>query len=191
MHKPVIVGHFNYTGTDQPFVYRDKVYGLDTDCVTGKSLTGILLPSFQFVSVPSRGNLWMQVRRSYAVTKAKPSPPRVSGSWSEAQNQELNLLFEMLQEANRRLMVRIQTQPGFMDRPSRQQAKLYSELVGQGAVANLLHLVRLGKLDIDKIRTIVRDPGQVSLLIQKVGEISGDAQANKGLARNEAAQSDT
>jgi hypothetical protein len=44
--KPVIVGHYIYSGTDQPFNYRDKVYGLDTDCVTGKALTGILLPSF-------------------------------------------------------------------------------------------------------------------------------------------------
>ena len=71
--KPVIVGHYNYTHTDQPFVYQDKVFGLDTDCVTGKALTGILLPSFSFVSVPSRGNMWMQVRRAYQVTKPKPS----------------------------------------------------------------------------------------------------------------------
>ena len=69
--KPVIVGHYNYTHTDQPFIYQDKVFGLDTDCVTGKALTGILLPSFRFVSVPSRGNLWMQVRRSYQARKAK------------------------------------------------------------------------------------------------------------------------
>jgi serine/threonine protein phosphatase 1 len=44
--KPIIVGHENYTNSDQPFVYRDKVFGLDTNCVTGKDLTGILLPSF-------------------------------------------------------------------------------------------------------------------------------------------------
>ena len=55
--KPIIVGHENYTNSDQPFVYRDKVFGLDTNCVTGKALTRILLPSFQFVSVPSRQSL--------------------------------------------------------------------------------------------------------------------------------------
>ena len=84
--KPIIISHFNYTGTDQPFIYRDKVYGLDTDCVTGKALTGILLPSFQFVFVPSRGNLWMQVRCSYQAPKARPSMPRTLVAWSEEQN---------------------------------------------------------------------------------------------------------
>ncbi|MCX6082020.1 MAG: metallophosphoesterase, partial [Chloroflexi bacterium] len=62
--KPVIVGHNNYNGTDQPFVYKDKVFGLDTDCVHGKPLTGLLLPAFRFISVPSRGNLWAEVRRT-------------------------------------------------------------------------------------------------------------------------------
>jgi serine/threonine protein phosphatase 1 len=56
--KPLHVGHYNYSDTDQPFVYRDRVFGLDTDCVTGRVLTGLLLPSFKFVSVPSRTNHW-------------------------------------------------------------------------------------------------------------------------------------
>jgi len=79
-----------------------------------------------------------------------------------------------LQEANDRLMVRIQVLPGYMDGTPRQRAKLYSKLVGQGKVANLLHLARLRKLDMDLIRTIVRDPGQVNLFINKIGEISAD-----------------
>ena len=63
--KPVMVGHYNYTRTGQPFVYQEKIFGLDTDCVHGKSLTGLLLPSFRFVSIPSRGDLWYQTRRAY------------------------------------------------------------------------------------------------------------------------------
>ena len=168
--KPVIVGHFNYTGTNQPFIYRDKVYGLDTDCVTGKSLTGILLPSFQFVSVPSRGNLWMQVRRSYQAPKARPSMPRTSiaPAWSEEQNQELTLLFQKLQEVNSRFMSQVQDIPGYIDLTPRQQSRLYSELVGQGMLANLLHLTRVGKLDIDLMRKIVHDPKQLSLLMDNI-----------------------
>lgn len=146
--KPVIVGHFNYTGTDQPFIYRDKVFGLGTDCVTGKSLTSILLPSFQFVSVPSRGNLWMEVRSSYQAPKERPSTPRTHVAWSEEQNQELYFLFQKLQEANRRLMAQVQDIPGYNDLTPRQQSRLYSEQVGQGMLANLLHLTRQGKLDI-------------------------------------------
>jgi predicted phosphodiesterase len=173
-NKPVIVGHFNYTGTNQPYIYRDKIFGLDTDCVTGKSLTGILLPSFQFVSVPSRGNLWMQVRRSYQAPKARPSMPRTSiaPAWSEEQNQELTFLFQKLQEVNSRLMSQVQDIPGYIDLTPRQQSRLYSELVGQGMLANLLHLTRMGKLEIDLMRNIVHDPGQLNLLIDKSMEFA-------------------
>jgi hypothetical protein len=131
--KPVIVGHFNYTGTEQPFIYQDKVYGLDTDCVTGKVLTGILLPSFQFVSGPSRGNLWMQVRRSYQTPKARPSMPRASiaAAWIEEQNQELTLLFQKLPEVNSRFRSQVQDIPGYIDLKPRQQSRLYSELVAR------------------------------------------------------------
>ena len=172
--KPVIVGHYNYTHTDQPFIYQGKVFGLDTDCVTGKALTGILLPSFRFVSVPSRGNLWMQVRRTYQVTKPKPSARRGSGvtTWSEEQNQELNFLFQKLQEANMRVMSQVQGIPGYQDLTPRQQSRLYSELVGQGVLQNLLHLTRMGKLDFELMRKIVHDPGRLSLLIEKAIEIS-------------------
>ena len=172
--KPVIVGHYNYTRTDQPFIYQDKVFGLDTDCVTGKALTGILLPSFRFVSVPSRGNLWMQVRRTYHAAKPKPSMQRVSAAtaWTEEQNQELNFLFQKLQEANLRVMSQVQDIPGYQDLTPRQQSRLYSEMVGQGVVPNLLHLTRLGKLDIELMRKIVHDPERLSLLIDKAIEIS-------------------
>lgn len=166
--KPVIVGHYNYTRTDQPFVYRDRIFGLDTDCVTGKALTGILLPSFQFVSVPSRGNLWMQVRRSYQAPKARSSTPRIRVAWSEEQNQELILVFQRLQEANSRLISQAQDIPGYTGLTPRQQTRLYSELVGQGMLANLLQLTRMGKLDIDLLRKIVQDPKQLSLLMGNI-----------------------
>jgi serine/threonine protein phosphatase 1 len=172
--KPVIVGHYNYTHTDQPFIYQDKVFGIDTDCVTGKALTGILLPSFRFVSVPSRGNMWMQVRRTYHVTKQKPSARRVSAvtAWSEEQDKELNFLFQKLQEANLRVMSQVYGISGYQELTPRQQSKLYSEIVGQGVVPNLLHLTRMGKLDIDLMRKIVHDPERLSLLTAKAIEFS-------------------
>jgi hypothetical protein len=168
--KPVIAGHYNYTGTDQPFIFRDKVYGLDTDCVTGKALTGILLPSFQFVSVPSRGNLWMQVHRAYQGAQQKRSTQRVpaAAEWSEEQEEKLNTLFLKLHEVNRRVMVQVQDVPGYRDLTPRQQSRVYSELVGQGAAANLLQLTRLGKLDAAMLRKIVYDPEWLSDLIDIV-----------------------
>jgi serine/threonine protein phosphatase 1 len=36
-NRPGIVGHQNYTNSTQPFIYQDKVFGLDTSCVIGKA----------------------------------------------------------------------------------------------------------------------------------------------------------
>jgi serine/threonine protein phosphatase 1 len=171
--KPVIVGHYNYNGTDQPFIYQDKIFGLDTDCVTGRALTGILLPSFQFVAVPSRGNLWMQVRRAYQAAKPKTSPPRVAPApvWSEAQNRKLEALFQQLQEANRRWMAAAQTIPGYADLPPRQQTRLFAEWIGhKGITADLLQLMRQERLDLDLLRKIVHDPHRIEQLIDRVKE---------------------
>jgi serine/threonine protein phosphatase 1 len=72
--KPLLVGHHNYSNTDQPFVYQNRVFGLDTDCVTGRALTGLLLPSFKIVSVPSRANYWAQIQRVYPETNPPSTP---------------------------------------------------------------------------------------------------------------------
>ena len=103
----------------------------------------------------------------------------IAPAWSEEQNQELTLLFQKLQEVNSRFMSQVQDIPGYIDLTPRQQSRLYSELVGQGMLANLLHLTRVGKLDIDLMRKIVHDPKQLSLLMDniKVKGISGKASA--------------
>jgi hypothetical protein len=118
--------------------------------------------------------MWMQVRRTYQVAKQKTSARRVSVAvaWTEGKNQELNFLFQKLQEANLRIMLQVQGIDGYQDLTPRQQSRLYSEIAGQGAVQNLLHLTRLGKLDIELMRKIVHDPGRLSLLIEKAIEIS-------------------
>ena len=74
--KPVIVGHRNYNGSDVPFVYRDLIYGLDTNVYKGKALTGLLLPQFRLISVPSRDNHWRSVRWAYRSVLPKRRPPR-------------------------------------------------------------------------------------------------------------------
>jgi serine/threonine protein phosphatase 1 len=64
--KPLIVGHRDYTGAQRPLVYHGRVYGLDSRCVYGGSLTGLLLPDFKLISVPSRGDHWNALMRQYA-----------------------------------------------------------------------------------------------------------------------------
>jgi hypothetical protein len=69
-------------------------------------------------------------------------------------------------------MSQVQGIPGYQDLTHRQQSRLYSKLVGQGVVQNLLHLTRMEKLDIELMLKIVHDPEQLSLLIDKAIEFS-------------------
>lgn len=168
--KPVIVGHNNYTGTDQPFIYNDKVFGLDTDCVHGKPLTGLLLPAFRFVSVPSRGNLWAQVRRTYQRPRASSQRPVFS--WSEQDDLALTRLIEKVRQTNHDLLARLQSTTGFSELTPRAQGKLYAARAetGKGKLANLMQLARLGKLDLEMGRKILKDPKEVHGLLPTIGD---------------------
>jgi serine/threonine protein phosphatase 1 len=63
--RPLIVGHRDWSGTMHPFIHKDRVYGIDTRCVYGGSLTGIILPDFQFVSVPAKHDHFARFRKRY------------------------------------------------------------------------------------------------------------------------------
>ena len=80
--KVVIVGHKNYTGSERPFVYRDRVFGLDTDCYKGKALTGLLLPDFRFLSVTADRHHWVEVRRAYKHALALKFNPEIA-NWEQ------------------------------------------------------------------------------------------------------------
>lgn len=59
--KPVVYGHHSYAAGAR----RGLTYGIDTGCVYGQELTGLLLPSFEVVSVSARGNHWLRVRTEW------------------------------------------------------------------------------------------------------------------------------
>lgn len=54
---PIVFGHNSLNGVE-PFIYKDLVYGLDTQCATGGRLTGLVLPEFRIVQVNARKNYW-------------------------------------------------------------------------------------------------------------------------------------
>jgi len=63
--KPIIVGHRDYTGEQQALIIEGRVYAIDTRCVYGGSLSGLLLPEFRLISVPARENHWEQLQSRY------------------------------------------------------------------------------------------------------------------------------
>ncbi len=168
--KPLLVGHHNYSNTDQPFVYQDRVFGLDTDCVTGRALTGLLLPSFQILSVPSRANYWAQIQRAYPETKT-PSPPATKAMEWSAENEErlLYLIDAIIQRANT-ILLELHSEPEFANLPARQQAKLFSAKVGTGIYGALLHLARLNQFNSTLARKILKSPEMLSDTLRKLDE---------------------
>lgn len=65
--KPVIFGHVGY---DKPFIYNDMIYGIDTRCCRGGSLTAITLPDFTFHSVKARRNYWAENKKTFRKEKS-------------------------------------------------------------------------------------------------------------------------
>ena len=166
-NRPVIVGHLNYTNSNQPFIYQDKVFGLDTSCVMGKGLTGVLLPSFQIISVPSRGNLWERVRREYRMAK-KPGVIQAIESWSEQDNATLAELIEKVEAANESALAKLRSAPGYSQLKPRQQAKMYADIVGDGPSAVLMQMARTGKLDPESARKVVRNVAMISDIVHQI-----------------------
>ncbi len=66
--KPLIVGHRHYRNDGEPLIVNNKVWAIDTGCVRGGRLTGLLLPSFKLVSVPARENYWSRISRGFVQT---------------------------------------------------------------------------------------------------------------------------
>lgn len=59
--KPIVFGHRDY-----PFLhYEGRAWAIDTRCVYGGTLTGLLLPAFKTFSVPAKADHWFAVQQQY------------------------------------------------------------------------------------------------------------------------------
>jgi hypothetical protein len=167
-NKPIVVGHKNYTNTDQPFVYQDRVFGLDTSCVTGKALTGLLLPAFRFVSVPSRGNHWLHVSRKYPKPEKHLQPRPAPVAWAEVEERALIDLIQKVYQVSEIILRDLQSDPGYADLRPREQVRLFSAAAGNDKLATLLQLARIGKLNIELAHKILKTPGELHEAIKKI-----------------------
>jgi serine/threonine protein phosphatase 1 len=161
--KPVIVGHYDYLRNGQPFVYQNRVFGLDTGCVHGGALTGLLLPAFRFGSVPCRGDLWSLTRRQYRqqhalIRAAKPATrPKEAETWDADTERAFQAVLAYVVRENERVLSELGAQPGFADQTPRQQAKAYAEAIGETPLAALMHLARRGELAVERSRRVFGD----------------------------------
>jgi serine/threonine protein phosphatase 1 len=165
--RPVVVGHCNYNDSDRPFIYHDKVFGLDTSCVMGKSLSGLLLPSFQILSIPSRGDLWERVRKTYQPPK-KPESVKIVNPWSDQDNIALTKLVDKTRTISEAILASLCFSRHYNQLTSRQQAKLYADRVGSGPASVLLQMARVGNLDFEAARKIVRRPKRLDSIADQM-----------------------
>jgi serine/threonine protein phosphatase 1 len=82
--KPNIVGHHDYLRNGNPFVYRERVFCLDTGCYRGGALRGLILPDFRIISVPSRKDYWMEIKDQNADIRFGQTPDE-SLTWNEVE----------------------------------------------------------------------------------------------------------
>jgi hypothetical protein len=145
---------------------------LDTDCVTGRALTGLLLPSLRFVSVPSRANHWAQIRQRYSEeTKVLHNKKAVTvAAWSDDDEKMLLRLIGKVEEKASSIMLELRSEQGFDNLSVRQQAKHFSAKAGNGAFAALLHLARLSQLNGTTARKVLKSPEVLSALLRKLDE---------------------
>jgi hypothetical protein len=148
--KPLIVGHQDYLGTGMPLIWKDRVLGLDTSVHLGGALTGLLLPEFRVISVPSRGHHWSEVRRRQA-------------------EQAVETLLRRVEDVHAEILARVRAEGPYDDLRPKEQGQRYAVHAKGSPLASLLHLRRQGRLDRQIIRTRFRRPADLLVFCDRLG----------------------
>ena len=187
--KPLIVGHMDYSGKAQPFNWQDRVFGIDTDCCRGGALTGIVLPEFRIISVPSRGDHWSYVARAHkeliseayrikdlSWDRAKELLEQWTSSSSEVRDvveqgeHMLQFLYRYLTATCENIIQQLRAEADFDQLSEREQGQQFAKRIGQTPLASLLHLARKGKLSLDVLRQNFPRPAQVIRIVRDLQE---------------------
>ncbi|MBI5032604.1 MAG: metallophosphoesterase [Chloroflexi bacterium] len=167
---PIIVGHHDYARNRQPFVYRDRVFGIDTSCCHGGVLTAIMLPDFRFVSVPSRADYWRAMRNAYKSRQ----PVREPIAWDEDDQAVLTLLHDHALREHAKIVAQLRQQVAYDALSPHEQGKVYAEFVGQTPQSFLLHLARRDELTLEKMQRVLRNPDRARKVAVEWGLSSPD-----------------
>lgn len=185
--KPLIVGHQNYSQKPEPFVWKDRLFGLDTDCCHGGALTALVLPEFRFISVRSPQDYWSQMAQRYAHLASEAIRIREL-SWEKAEElldkwearsseeditpqvaEELRQLLSQAQAAleslhahliqrTEQVLSELRQQTDFATLPPEGQGQRFAQAIGPTPLAPLLHLARKGQLNLAQLRRYFKKP---------------------------------
>lgn len=188
--KPLIAGHKDYLKTGEPLIYKDRVFCIDTDCCRGGRLTGLLLPEFKIISVPSRRNYWEEMKYLYGDNKhfktsfKELSWKDIDGLLVNAEEQTdlppegikrisefkdlfskgekiLKALFEHIIEENERILKELREKSPYDELNPGEQGSVYARYLGKGPLAGYLHLARKGEMTLDVLRTKFKGPAEL------------------------------
>lgn len=176
--KSIIVGHHDYLRNRQPFVYRDRVFGIDTSCCHGGALTAIILPDFRFVSIPSRADYWRAMRNAYQPRQ----PEREPVSWDEEDQVVLALLYDHAQREHAKVVAQLRQQIAYDQLSPHEQGKVYAEFIGHTPQSFLLHLARRGELTLEKMPRVLQNPDRARQIAVEWGlldEENADDESNE------------
>ena len=164
--KPVIVGHLNYSGTDNPFIYKDRVFCIDTGCCRGGKLTGVLLPEFKIISVKSEKDYWKEIKNSYIENRLSSTSDELM-SWDDIEKflvnneketgmsgeiyerilklkklfsigeNDLMKLFNLIVKCNEQILTELKIKHSYDILSPGQQGKLYAEYIEKMKIKKL------------------------------------------------------
>jgi serine/threonine protein phosphatase 1 len=196
--KPLIVGHHDYLKQGgPPLIHRDVVYGIDTGVPYGGRLTALVLPEFRIVSVPSRGDHWMEQRRRYAVlagsshsdldldwetlgafAESHDRPGRSAEHQARAKNcetvaRECDRLVSAILAAVGARCARTLAELGHVDDwaslSERKQAARFAQVVGKDPSSALLFAARRGELNKERLLRQAKTPRELMRMAAALG----------------------
>jgi hypothetical protein len=161
------VGHRHYLGTGQPLILEDKVWALDTGCVRGRRLTGLLLPSFRIVSVPARDNHWLTVSQAYA--KRSDFAPQEVPPWDGESEADLQAIYDYILAQHALTLKKLEKDSEWQYLSDRKRAKLYEAEVKGKPLADWMHRARQGTLTVEGLRRHFWHPERAVTLVEEMG----------------------
>jgi hypothetical protein len=110
----------------------------------------------------------MHINRKYPKPEKSIQPRPVPIAWTEAEEGTLISLIEKVYRASEAILRDLQSNPMYADLRPREQVRMFGDTAGNDKLATLLHLARVGKLDVALAHKILKSPDELQAVIDKI-----------------------